>query len=98
MTTVSLAVTPAPAVGCAVPSTTSGGHVLVQPPLQRMWLVVSGARWYSVRPLASTRTVPSLVDAVFTVEPPPEAAADVDEDATVEGVPDDVVLVFELAP
>src|SRR5438105_10924366 len=73
-------VTWVPPVGWAFPVIRSGGHVLVHDPVHWKFPGVSGFRWYSVSPRASTRTVPMpFAVPVFTVStatPPGWAVGD----------------------
>src|SRR5919108_599595 len=71
------AATPAPARGFAPFATRSGGHAAVQEPLQGILPPLSPVRWYSVRPVAVTRTFfPSdAFDAARTVTGAPLATA-----------------------
>jgi hypothetical protein len=68
--------TPLPALG--VPLLWSTGQAAAQPPAQADWSGWSFSNRYSVRPLPSTRIIPSLVLAAVTVAtpvgPPPVGA------------------------
>ena len=62
------ALTPLPALGAALAWAT--GQAAAQAPAQADWSGWSFSNSYSVRPLPSTRTIPSLVLAAVTVATP----------------------------
>src|SRR5262245_55915986 len=62
------ALTPLPALG--VPLDWSTGQEATQAPVQADWFGWSFSNRYSVRPLPSTRTIPSLLLAAVTVATP----------------------------
>ena len=71
------AVTPLPALG--VPLVWSTGHAAAHAPAQADWLGWSFSNRYSVRPLPSTRIIPSLVlvaETVATLDAPPLVGAE----------------------
>src|SRR5215218_2966230 len=68
------AVTPLPALG--VPLLWSTGQAATQAPAQADWFGWSFLNRYSVRPLPSTRTIPSLLLAAATVATPDDPPVD----------------------
>src|SRR3954447_21311384 len=70
------AVSPAPAV--APPFVVSGGHTLAHAPPHALALPLSASNRYSVRPVPSTRILPSFEPASATDAPPEPAAGDAD--------------------
>src|SRR4051794_23206323 len=91
MVTPSLAASAPPLAVGAVPPAFRPGQMLRHAPEQLLLLVLSASNRYSVRPLASTRYVPSGPFFVLTADPAPPA--DVAADAEPEPPPLDPPLL-----